>query len=102
MNTFQVETAQQAQFLNKLQQASESVIVEAKNASRKMLELADQVAEGQGAVIDFSSSHTDRYREAMARREALLELAHGFGVETDALMAAARGEDVWFTAKKTD
>lgn len=98
MNTFQVETAHQAQFLNKLQQVSETVIAEARATSLKVQQLADQVSEGQGAIIDFSTSHSDRYREALAQREALLQLAHGFGFEPEALMAAASGQDVWFTA----
>ena len=100
MDTITVATAQQAFFLRNLNDLSETVVREAQEASRKMLDVATQVGEGQGAVIDFSQSHVDRFTEALAKREALLTLARSMNIETDALMAAATGSGAWFQTEE--
>lgn len=99
MNTYTVATAVQAHFLRNLHTESERVMEEAQNASRRLLDIATQVGEGQGAVLDFSASHVAKYQEALAKREALLTMVNAIckDVPTEALMAAAQAEKgAWF------
>lgn len=98
METITVATAEQAHLLRQINDVTETVINEAKAASKKMLDTATAVGEGQGHVMDFSSSHVDRYRAAMAKRDTLLEMVRVFGrdIPAEAVEAAAQGRGVWF------
>lgn len=98
MDTITVATAEQAHLLRQINDVTETVISEAQAASKKMLDAATQAGEGQGHIMDFSSSHVDRYRAALAKRDTLLEMVRVFArdIPTEALEAACQGRGVWF------
>ena len=102
MDTITVATAEQAHILRQINDVTETVIREAQAASKKMLDVATQAGEGQGHMIDFSSSHVANYQAALVKRDALLEMVRVFArdIPTEALEAACQGRGVWFTSPR--
>lgn len=100
---FTVNTPLEAHVLRQLHSAAETARNEARAASKAMTQQADQIASGHGHIIDFSTSHVERYREALAKRDTLLEVARGLkDVRASALVAAAEGRPfAWFSAAKS-
>ena len=97
-DTFTVATAEQAYILRQIDDASATAIREAKDAARKMLETAEQIATAL-RPLDFSSSHVARYQAALAKRDTLLDTFRlvGRDIPVEAVEAAAAGTGAWFT-----
>lgn len=98
MDTMFVQIKQAATLLNDLNTISENIIREAQTASRKMLDVATPVGEGQGHIIDFSTSAVRAYQDALVKRDMLLTVLRMMRDQysDEALEAAAQGRGVWF------